>query len=137
MLANDTVDVQIIHIQCVLTNESGLDNVDTSNTVDSADLVSLLEDLERSSDGLACNLELDGNTLLEVNNEGGGLIGGLHGVLRWVLASTGPSGVQTRLTNSALPHVLGGLKLGLLENLEWSIWYTEHLRIAGKLTPAS
>merc|ERR1712000_352155 len=75
-----------------------LDDILASNTVGTAQLVGLLEDLQGASHGLAPNFKLHGNTLSKVDGEASGLIGSVQGI------------------NCALPHVLGGLHVCLLEN---------------------
>lgn len=45
-----------------------------------ADLVEGLEDLQRASDNLVTDLDLDRDTLLEVNREVGRLVRRLHGI---------------------------------------------------------
>ena len=84
------------------TDETVLDDIDTTNTVAAGNGVSGEEEL----DGVGSNLllatlgvlELDGNTLLEVDSEVLGLIGGGQGVL------------------GQLPHVGGRSGIGILQN---------------------
>ena len=106
-LSKDGKTGGVVASSALQADESRLDNVNTSDAVGSADLVGLLEDLQGSSDGLVANLELDGNTLLEVDGEGSRLIGSLHGVYRQsqcLLIST--------MLSSNLPTVRFHMSLG-------------------------
>ena len=81
------------------TNETVLDNVDTTNTVAASNLVSSKEQLHGVSDSLVTLVgDLSRNTLVEVNDEVLRGIGGISGI------------------NSELPHVLGGSGVGILKN---------------------
>lgn len=82
------------------TNETVLDDIDTTDTVTAGNGVSSQEDVDRVGDSLLLALlgvlKLDGDTLLEVDGEVLGLIGGGQGILR------------------QLPHVGGGSSVGVL-----------------------
>jgi hypothetical protein len=81
------------------TDEAVLDNVDTANTVLAGNGVDGQEELGGIGDGLAAGeLDLDGETLLEVQDKVLGLFGSLCGV------------------DGQLPHVLGGSDVGVLED---------------------
>jgi hypothetical protein len=80
-------------------DEAVLDNVDTANTVLAGNGVDGQEELGGIGDGLAAReLDLDGETLLEVQDKVLGLLGGLGGV------------------DGQLPHVLRGSNVGVLED---------------------
>jgi hypothetical protein len=89
----------------------------SSRTVGTAQLVGRLEDLQGAGDGLALTFELNGNTLGKVDSEASGLVGSVQGIFGKLLAQDVEVWGSSRLTNCALPHVLRGLHVGLLENL--------------------
>jgi hypothetical protein len=84
------------------TDETVLDDIDTANAVTAGNGVSSKEELDRVGNSLLLAslkvLELDGHTLLEVESEVLGLIGGSQGVL------------------GQLPHVGGRSGIGVLQN---------------------
>lgn len=80
------------------TDETVLNDIDTADTVVVADLVEELEELNGASGLLAINDDLDGDTLLEVDGELLGSVGGVLGV------------------NGAGPELLGGSVVGVLKD---------------------
>jgi hypothetical protein len=82
------------------TNESVLDNVDSSNTVLSGEGVQGKEDLDSVGDALAVGGggDLDGDTLEELDSD---LLGLFRGLLR---------------RSSQLPHVIGRSLVGVLKD---------------------
>lgn len=82
------------------TNEAGLDNVDTTNTVATSDSVEVGEKGNRFSDlGVVVVVHnLDGNTLFEGDGDAFGSVGSILRI------------------NSELPHILGRSDIGVLKD---------------------
>jgi hypothetical protein len=81
------------------SDETVLDDVDTSNSVAAGDSVGNQEEVEGLGNGLSVLvLKLDGKSLLELDGEVLGSVGGVTGV------------------DGELPHVLGSLHVGVLKD---------------------